>query len=249
MSNAKPKIANYHFTTLTPNLGVVDVHGRQFIIADIPGLVEGAADGVGLGHEFLKHVDRNKVLLHIVDAAATEGRDPVEDIQLIMKELEAYNPELLKKPHVIAANKMDAVFDDSNVQRLVETFETDEVKVFPISGVTGQGLKELLNHLAHILSQLPEETIVYEPEFIVDETYDKDEPILVFADEDEEGVFRVEGSRVERMLGYTNLEDEKGFKFFQDFMVREGIIQQLEELGIEEGDTVKLYYLEFDYYK
>lgn len=249
VSNARPKIANYHFTTLTPNLGVVDIYDKQFVIADIPGLIEGAAEGVGLGHEFLKHVERTRVLVHIVDIASTEGRDPVDDILKINKELETYNPELLKKPQVIAANKIDAMFDDTDLLRLKETFEKDELKIFPISGVSGQGLTELLAHISSLLDTIPKDLVVYEPEYIMGEKDEPDEPISVFMDEEEEGVFRVEGSRVERMLGYTNLDDEKGFIFFQDFLVNEGIITKLEELGIEEGDTVKIYYLEFDYYK
>ncbi|PKM55950.1 MAG: GTPase CgtA [Firmicutes bacterium HGW-Firmicutes-3] len=247
VSNAKPKIANYHFTTLNPNLGVVDINGDGFVIADIPGLIEGASEGIGLGHEFLKHVERTKVLLHVVDVASTEGRDPVEDIRKMQYELEQFNPELLKKPQIIAANKIDALFENEALDRLRDTFEKEGIKVFPISAVARKGLNELLYHLDGILKAMPQEHLVYEQEFFIKNIEDPKEPIIVSKESD--GIFTVEGSRVERMLGYTNLEDEKGFIFFQNFLETEGILKELESLGIEEGDTVKIYYLQFDYYK
>ena len=160
VTNAQPKIANYHFTTLQPNLGVVDLDGAKgFVIADIPGLIEGASEGVGLGLEFLRHIERTKVMIHMVDAAGTEGRDPVADIIAINKELEAYDPALLKKPQVIAANKMDAVYGDENeiIQKLKDTFEKDGIRVFPISAVSGKGLKELLYCVSELLDQCSKE--------------------------------------------------------------------------------------------
>lgn len=247
VSNAKPKIANYHFTTLTPNLGVVDINDSGFVIADIPGLIEGAHEGIGLGHEFLKHVERTKILLHVVDVAGTEGRDPIEDIRQMQHELSEYNPELLKKPQIIAANKIDAMYDDDALTLLKEEFEPEGIQVFPISAVARQGLKELLYHLDGVLKEMPNEPVIYEQEFFLDQMHKVEDPIVVTVDE--EGVYRVEGSRVERMLGYTNIDDEKGFLFFQNFLEKEGILKELEALGIEEGDTVKMYYLEFDYYK
>ena len=168
VTNAQPKIANYHFTTLQPNLGVVDLDGAKgFVIADIPGLIEGASEGVGLGLEFLRHIERTKVMIHMVDAAGTEGRDPVADIIAINKELETYDPALLKKPQVIAANKMDAVYGDENeiIQKLKDTFEKDGIRVFPISAVSGKGLKELLYCVSELLDQCSKEPVVYEPEF------------------------------------------------------------------------------------
>lgn len=247
VSNAKPKIANYHFTTLNPNLGVVDMYDDGFVIADIPGIIEGAAEGVGLGHEFLKHIERTKILLHVVDAASVEGRNPKEDIELIMHELKSYNEDLLDKPMLIAANKMDAMYDDSFFKELIETFEPQGIKVFPISGVSGQGVKELLTEIYNILQEMPKETLVYEAEYDMTETVEYDESIRVFIDD--EGVYRVEGPKVERMLGYTNIDDEKGFMFFQNFLKENKILDELVELGIEDGDTVALYNLEFDYYK
>lgn len=247
VSNAKPKIANYHFTTLNPNLGVVNINEDGFVIADIPGLIEGAHEGIGLGHEFLKHVERTKVLLHVVDAAGVEGRDPINDIRQMQHELGAFNPELLKKPQVIAANKIDALYDTDALTLLKEEFEPEGIKVFPISAVAKTGTKELLYHLDSILKEMPKEHIVFEQEYFMQEVEKENEPIVVTMEE--EGIFRVEGSRVERMLGYTNIDDEKGFLFFQNFLDQEGILTELEALGIEEGDTVKMYYLEFDYYK
>lgn len=252
VTNAKPKIANYHFTTLNPNLGVVDLNGGGFVIADIPGLIEGASEGVGLGHEFLRHIERTKVIIHIVDAASVEGRDPVEDIQKINAELEAYDPSILERPTVIAANKLDALYVDEDmedpVERLRREFEPQGIQVFPISAVSGQGVKELLYHVKEMLKNVDDKPVIFEKEFDINELrIDENLPYTVTRDDD--GGFRVEGPRIEKMLGYTNLDSEKGFEFFQNFLKDTGILEQLEEGGIEEGDTVRMYGLEFDYYK
>ena len=254
VTNARPKIANYHFTTLNPNLGVVDIDGgKGFVRADIPGLIEGASEGVGLGHQFLRHIERTKVIIHIVDAASTEGRDPIADIKAINAELEAYNPDLLKRPQVIAANKIDAIYDDGSgtnpVELIKAAFEPEGIKVYPISAVTGQGVKELLYAVRELLDNFPDDVVIFEKEFDVDELLDNsDDNYNVYIDEN--GVFIVEGERIDKMLGYTNLESEKGFNFFQKFMKSSGAIDRLEELGIEEGDTVRVGdYLEFDYYR
>lgn len=254
VTNARPKIANYHFTTLNPNLGVVDIDGgKGFVIADIPGLIEGASEGVGLGHQFLRHIERTKVIIHIVDAASTEGRDPIADIKAINAELEAYNPDLLKRPQVIAANKIDAIYDDGSgtnpVELIKAAFEPEGIKVYPISAVTGQGVKELLYAVRELLDNFPDDVVIFEKKFDVDELLDNsDDNYNVYIDEN--GVFIVEGERIDKMLGYTNLESEKGFNFFQKFMKSSGAIDRLEELGIEEGDTVRVGdYLEFDYYR
>lgn len=252
VTNAKPKIANYHFTTLSPNLGVVDLEGKGFVIADIPGLIEGASDGAGLGHEFLRHIERTRVMIHLVDAASTEGRDPVDDIYKINHELRAYNAELAERPQVIAANKVDVIYaeDEDPVQRLKEEFEPQGIKVFPISAVSGQGLKELLYYVRELLDTLPQETLTFEQEFFPEERYiDENLPFTVEKSTEEEHTFLVEGPRIEKMLGYTNLESEKGFLFFQKFLKDTGILEALEEAGIEEGDTVRMYGLAFDYYK
>lgn len=254
VTNARPKIANYHFTTLNPNLGVVDIDGgKGFVIADIPGLIEGASEGVGLGHQFLRHIERTKVIIHIVDAASTEGRDPIADIKAINAELEAYNPDLLKRPQVIAANKIDAIYDDGTgtnpVELIKNAFEPEGIRVYPISAVTGQGVKELLYAVRELLDNFPDDVVIFEKEFDIDELLDNsDDNYNVYVDEN--GIFIVEGERIDKMLGYTNLESEKGFNFFQKFMKSSGAIDKLEELGIEEGDTVRVGdYLEFDYYR
>ena len=248
VSNATPKIANYHFTTLDPHLGVVDVKGAGgFVMADIPGLIEGASEGVGLGHDFLRHIERTKVLVHVVDAASTEGRDPVEDIKTIMNELKGYDESLLDRPQVIAANKIDAIYDEENdnIKRIREAFP--DIKVFPISGVSGKGIPELLYELVNILSTIDRTPTVFEKEFEIDYSSDKNLPFTVEIDED--GVFVVEGPRIEKMLGYTNLDSEKGFDFFQKFLKTSGVLEKLEEAGIEDGNTVRMYGHEFDYYK
>ena len=250
VTNAQPKIANYHFTTLQPNLGVVDMEeGFGFVIADIPGLIEGASEGIGLGHEFLRHIERTKVMIHIVDAAGTEGRDPIADIKAINKELKAYNPELLKKPQVIAANKIDAIYGDENetIAALKKEFESEGIKVFPISAVSGKGVKELLYEVKHLLSLCPKEAIVYEQEYDPALNFFKEEPYTIEIADD--GAYIVEGPKIDKMLGYTNIESEKGFLFFQKFLKEQGILAALEEKGIVDGDTVRMYGHEFDYYK
>ncbi|HIT64311.1 MAG TPA: GTPase ObgE [Candidatus Ventrimonas merdavium] len=250
VSNARPKIANYHFTTLNPHLGVVDLDSSAgFIMADIPGLIEGASQGVGLGHAFLRHIERCRVLVHVVDAAGTEGRDPIADIRAINKELEEYNPALLERPMVIAANKIDAIYDDGEdpLARLREEFEPEGIRVFPISAVSGKGIKELLYAVYQLLQTVDLEPVVFEKEFEIEYAGDRNLPFTV--EQEEEGVFVVEGPRIEKMLGYTNLESEKGFQFFQNFLKESGILEQLEEAGIQEGDTVRMYGLAFDYYK
>ena len=249
VTNAKPKIANYHFTTLNPNLGVVDLDGNGFVIADIPGLIEGASEGIGLGHEFLRHIERTNVINHMVDGASVEGRDPLEDIKAINKELEAYDPAILEKPQVIAANKMDVCMEGSEeiIEKLRKEFEPKGIEVFSISAVSGQGVKELLYHVQELLKTCPEEVTVYEPEFDPALRFFSEEPFTV--EVNEEGEYVVEGPRIEKMLGYTNIDSEKGFLFFQRFLKEQGILKQLEELGIEEGDTVRMYGLMFDYYK
>lgn len=250
VTNATPKIANYHFTTLNPILGVVDLDENQgFVIADIPGLIEGASQGIGLGHEFLKHIERTKVMIHVVDAAGTEGRDPIADIYAINHELESFNKDLLLKPQVIAANKIDAVYDEENdvLEKLRTEFEPKGVKVFPISAVSGQGVKELLYHVLGMLSEMDSAPIIYEQEYFPENKFVEKESYTITRAEDD--AFVVEGPKIDKMLGYTNIETEKGFLFFQKFLKEQGILEQLEKNGIEDGDTVRMYNLEFDYYK
>lgn len=252
VTNARPKIAEYHFTTLTPNLGVVDLGEHNgFVIADIPGIIEGAAEGVGLGLEFLRHIERTKVIIHIVDAASIDGRDPVNDVKIINEELKKYNKDIESRPTVIAANKIDALDEigyETVIEMLKEEFEKDGVKIFPISAVSGKGISELLWYVNDLVKNAPDDVVEFEPEVDLDFHDNPDLPFEVSYNE-EDDVYVIEGPRIERMLGYTNLESEKGFEFFQKFLRTNGILDQLEALGIGEGDTVRMYGLEFDYYK
>ena len=251
VTNARPKIAEYHFTTLTPNLGVVDLGEHNgFVIADIPGIIEGAAEGVGLGLEFLRHIERTKVIIHIVDAASIDGRDPVNDVKIINEELKKYNKDIESRPTVIAANKIDALDEigyETVIEMLKEEFEKDGVKIFPISAVSGKGISELLWYVNDLVKNAPDDVVEFEPEVDLDFHDNPDLPFEVSYNE-EDDVYVIEGPRIERMLGYTNLESEKGFEFFQKFLKTNGILDQLEALGIGEGDTVRMYGLEFDYY-
>ena len=252
VTNARPKIAEYHFTTLTPNLGVVDLGEHNgFVIADIPGIIEGAAEGVGLGLEFLRHIERTKVIIHIVDAASIDGRDPVNDVKIINEELKKYNKDIESRPTVIAANKIDALDEigyETVIEMLKEEFEKDGVKIFPISAVSGKGISELLWYVNDLVKNAPDDVVEFEPEVDLDFHDNPDLPFEVSYNE-EDDVYVIEGPRIERMLGYTNLDSEKGFDFFQKFLKQTGILADLEKAGIEEGDTVRMYGLEFDYYK
>lgn len=252
-TNARPKIANYHFTTLRPNLGVVDLgDGSSFVLADIPGLIEGASEGVGLGHEFLRHIERTRLFIHVVDAAGTEGRDPLADIDAINAELEAYQEGLSRRPQIIAANKTDVLDQDALdavMNRLRSRFDPLGIQVFPISAVTGKGVKELLSYACQCLKDTKDTPVVFEQEYFPEfENGYAEDPYTVSFDEKEQA-YVVEGPRIEKMLGYTNLESEKGFRFFQEFLKKNGILKELEELGIQDGDTVRMYGLAFDYYK
>lgn len=250
VTNANPKIANYHFTTINPNLGVVDIDGADgFVIADIPGLIEGASEGIGLGHEFLRHIERTKMMIHVVDAASTEGRDPIDDIYKINAELKAYNEDIAKRPQVIAANKIDAIYseDEDPVEKIRKEFEPQGIKVFAISGVSGEGIRELLYYVSEQLKTLNQETIVFEQEYFPEEELIHID--LPYTVEKEDDMYVVEGPKIEKMLGYTNLDSEKGFQFFQKFLKDTGILDELENAGIQEGDAVRMYGLQFDYYK
>ena len=254
VTNAQPKIANYHFTTLSPNLGVVDTDNGGFVIADIPGLIEGASEGVGLGHEFLRHIERTRVIIHIVDAASTEGRDPIDDIYKINKELEAYNPEIAARPQVIAANKIDCIYtedgEESPIDKLKAEFEPKGIQVYPISAVSGQGVRELLFHVKELLDSCPQEPVVFEQEFFPEDMLiGENLPYTVEQSPENPTIFVVEGPKIEKMLGYTNLDSEKGFAFFQKFLKETGILEQLENAGVQEGDTIRMYGLQFEYYR
>lgn len=252
-TNARPKIAEYHFTTLSPNLGVVDLPDAPgFVMADIPGIIEGASEGVGLGFDFLRHIERTRVLVHVVDAAGVEGRDPVEDVRQINEELEKYNAELASRPMILACNKLDLLDAEEReitMHFLKDAYEDRMVKILPISAATKEGVKELLYTISDLLKELPKEKIIFEQEIDPDSFRETEQlSFTVEKSKEEENVYLVEGPKIERMLGYTNLEDEKGFLFFQRFMKENGILQQLEDLGIQDGETVRVYGHEFDYY-
>ncbi len=252
VSNARPEIANYHFTTLSPHLGVVDLSdAKGFVVADIPGIIEGASEGVGLGIEFLRHIERTKVFIHIVDAAGSEGRDPIEDINTINNELASYNASLLDRPQIIAANKLDLLSEkeaDEVILKLKEAFEPKGYLVYPMKAISGDGVRTILYKVRELLDSMDDKPVVFEQEYFPDEISEVSEPVNVYYDEKADE-YVVEGPRIEKMLGYTNLESEKGFLFFQNFLKDQGIIDQLEALGMEDGDTVRIYDLFFDYYK
>ncbi len=245
ISAAKPKIANYHFTTLSPNLGVVPVAGGHgFLCADIPGLIEGAAEGLGLGHDFLRHVDRCRLLLHIVDIAGTDGRDPLDDIDKIDMELERYSEELSTRPQILVANKIDSVLEDDPILAEFRSYaEKLGREVLFVSTVTGEGLDELVRRTAEVLSTLPELT-VYEAEVAPEEVLvDAKETII----RKEDGVYYVEGTWLYNFMGQINFDDYESLNFFQRVLQKNGVIDKLREAGVEEGDTVNIYDFEFDF--
>ena len=249
ISAAKPKIANYHFTTLSPNLGVVSVReGKGFLAADIPGLIEGASDGAGLGHAFLRHVDRCRLLLHVVDISAQDGREPADDIDKIDTELKKYSPELSERPQIIVANKTDSADLDSDA---VKSFKRrcSELgrEVVYVSAITGEGLDELVRLTAERLKDLPPLT-VYEAEITPE-----DEAIRSLSGEKittvrrENNKYIVEGEWLFNFMGQINFGDYESLNFFQRVLVKNGVIDKLREAGVEEGDTVSIYDFEFDF--
>lgn len=247
VSDARPKIANYHFTTLSPNLGVVDMgEGSGFVVADIPGIIEGAHEGVGLGHAFLRHVERTRILLHIVDVSGIEGRDPVEDFHAINRELKLYSEKLAEKPQIVLANKADLPMFEEQYEAFKEEMESLGHKVFPISAATKQGIQEVLNYTWETLSKLPVDAVEDEYEMYDATMAKKEEGITVtFVDD----AYEVEGMQVRKIVGSTNFDDYESLQYFQRALIKSGIIQKLEDAGIQEGDTVRMYGIEFDFIK
>ncbi len=248
VSAAKPKIANYHFTTLVPNLGVVKIEqGKSFVIADIPGLIEGASEGVGLGHEFLRHVERTKLLVHVVDVSEIEGRNAIEDFETINKELLRYNELLASRPQIVAANKMDIPGTEEKYASFKAEMENRGYKVFGISAATNKGLKELMYYVSNALSTLPD-TILIDENKVEEVVYTaKDEKPFEIHIAD--GVYVVEGNWLRKVLGSTNITNFESLQYFQRALKKKGVISALEEMGIKEGDTVRIYDTEFDYTK
>lgn len=250
VTNARPEIKNYHFTTLNPHLGVCEVDDTEFVIADIPGIIEGAGEGVGLGLQFLKHIERTKILLHVIDIAGVEGRDPLNDLDIIFNELNKYNVNLSKKRQIIAANKIDSIDKDSldiKINEIKKKYKN--IEVYPISGLSGEGINELLKKLNEevILSRQESDIETFESEISVDELINKDDNELII-EKPTNNYYKVSGEKINKMLGYTNLDTEKGMKYFQDFLKNEGIIKELKNKGMVEGDTVDVAGIEFEYY-
>jgi len=246
VSSAKPKIANYHFTTITPNLGVVSLgEGESFVLADIPGLIEGAHEGTGLGFAFLRHVERTRLLIHVIDIAQIDGRDAFQDFEVINRELELYNPELAKRPQIIAANKIDVLDDPERLVRFKSEMEKRGYKVFEISAATGQGVNELMRYAYETLKQLPEIVLFDPSERVIDLDSEKNEPPFTVRREND--VYVVEGPWVDRIMGSVNLSDRDSLRYFQRSMKNMGVIEALEKKGINEGDTVRIGEIEFEY--
>ncbi len=246
VSEAKPKIANYHFTTLIPNLGVVRIgEGNSFVMADIPGIIEGAHQGIGLGHAFLRHVERTRILLHFVDVSGCEGRDPIEDVHIINEELIKYSEKLADKPQVIVANKMDIPSFDDNFERFKAQMEDEGYTVFAISAATHRGVDEVINYTSRMLAELPRDEEDDYDYLDLDEVRNNDSIEITI----DNGVYIVEGMYVRKLVGSTNFDDYESLQYFQRALRKSGIIDMLEEKGIKEGDTVHMYGVEFDYIK
>ncbi len=242
LTNAKPKIANYHFTTLTPNLGVVKRYDSSFVLADIPGLIEGAADGAGLGHDFLRHIERTRMLVHVLDISGSEGRNPVDDYRRINSELEKYSKRLAQLPQIIAANKMDITGADENLELLKKEIENDGVKVFPVSAATVKGFDTLLDEIIKTLAALPK-VYEFEEEDMPERT--KYEPGFEIAMDGD--VFVVSGGSVDYILDTTYADDEISMRRFQQYLIKEGIIDALRKKGANETSTVRMGEWEFDF--
>lgn len=242
LTNAKPKIANYHFTTLTPNLGVVKRYDSSFVLADIPGLIEGAADGAGLGHDFLRHIERTRMLVHVLDISGSEGRNPVDDYRRINSELEKYSKRLAQLPQIIAANKMDITGADENLELLKKEVANDGVKVFPVSAAAVKGFDTLLDEIIKTLAALPK-VYEFEEEDMPERT--KYEPGFEIAMDGD--VFVVSGGSVDYILDTTYADDEISMRRFQQYLIKEGIIDALRKKGANETSTVRMGELEFDF--
>ncbi len=238
LTAAKPKIAAYHFTTLQPNLGVAERHGRTFVLADIPGLIEGAAEGAGLGHDFLRHIERTRILVHVLDAAGTEGRDPLDDLDKINLELEKFSERLAEIPQLVALNKTDLMAgDEEGIQKLTEAIREKGFESFPVSAATAQGFGPLLDRIVEMLDSLPPVLEFPETDLEIGPMYEEGFKI---ERREEDGVFVVSGGDVQRILDTTDPEDEGSMRRFQQLLIRFGIIAALREMGASDGDTVEL---------
>lgn len=243
LTAARPKIAAYHFTTLTPNLGVATRHGRSFVLADIPGLIEGAAEGAGLGHDFLRHIERTRMLVHVLDVSGSEGRDPLDDFEKINRELEKFSGQLAALPQIVAANKMDLPDAEAHLARLRSALGQKGVPVFPVSAATVQGFDGLLDHVVQVLSTLPPVREYPEQELDVGPQYERGFHI----EREDSGAYVVSGGDVDRLLDTTDPDDEASMRRFQQHLIKNGIIAALREMGAGEGDTIRMGGWEFDF--
>lgn len=243
---ATPKIANYHFTTIYPNLGVVKTeYGDSFVLADIPGVIEGASEGVGLGIQFLRHIERTRLLLHVIDCSGSEGRDPVDDFNVINNELKAYSEKLSSRKQIIVANKADAIQDDTGYKKLEKMAKEKNIEIFKISAVTGEGLKELFTHVSDVLKTLPKEDLIEYEDKVV---YTLQEENQGFDIEIVDGDFIVTGPAVEKLMGRVNIGDNESMAYLERNLAELGINDKLREMGVKEGDTVKLLEWEFEWF-
>ncbi|MBR3613554.1 MAG: GTPase ObgE [Clostridia bacterium] len=249
VTKATPKIADYHFTTIDPNLGVVKTeYGDSFVLADIPGIIEGASEGVGLGIQFLRHVERTRLLLHVLDVAGTEGRKPVDDFNKINEELKKYSEKLAARKQIIVANKIDSMQDDENYKALEKLAKENDMEIYKISAVTGEGLNELFNHVAKIIKTLPKEEIVEIEDRIV-YTLEDDEEEQFKIEIVKEGEFLVTGPAAQRLMGRVNIGDNESYAYMEKMLKKIGITQALKDKGVKEGDTVKILEWEFEWYE
>ena len=247
VTDARPKIANYHFTTINPNLGVVKTkNGDGFVIADIPGIIEGASEGVGLGIQFLRHVERTRLLLHFIDVSGQEGRDPIEDYNTINQELAKYSEKLVKRKQILVATKIDSMQDDTNLKKLEELAKKEKLELFKISSVTGEGVEQLIDHVTEVLKTLPKDELVEIEDRVVYTLQDKDQEWEAY---EEDGIFYVKGRAVDRLMGRINIEDNESMYYFQKCLKNMGIEDKLKELGVCEGDTVKISDWELEWYE
>lgn len=247
VTDARPKIANYHFTTINPNLGVVKTkNGDGFVIADIPGIIEGASEGVGLGIQFLRHIERTRLLLHFIDVSGQEGRDPIDDYNTINQELSKYSEKLVKRKQILVATKIDSMQDETNYKKLEELAKKEKLELFKISSVTGEGVEQLIDYVTQTLKTLPKEELVEIEDRVVYTLQDKDQE---WTARYEDGVFIVEGKAVDRLMGRINIEDNESMYYLQKCIKNMGIEDKLKELGVCEGDTVKISDWELEWYE
>ena len=247
VTSATPKIADYHFTTINPNLGVVKTeYGDSFVLADIPGIIEGASQGIGLGIQFLRHIERTRLLLHVIDISGSEGRNPVEDFEKVNEELKNYSEKLSKRKQIIVANKADVLQDEELFNQLEERAKKENIEIFKISAVTGQGLNELFNYVSKIIKDLPKEELFDVEERIVYTLEDTEKDFTIIK---EDGEFIVEGKAVENLMRRVNIGDNESFAYLQKMLRKLGIEEELRTLGVKEGDGVKILDWEFEWYE